>query len=108
MMQVAIARELPPRLELDCLKALWILGEASVRDVQQLLEAERPLAYTTVMTILDRLSRRGCVARRKDGRSYLYAPILTRDNVLRIAVRELVDRYFDGCEDSLRTYLSVP
>jgi predicted transcriptional regulator len=58
------------------------------------------------MTILDRLARRGCVARHKHGRSYVYAPILTRDAVRRLAVRDLVERYFDGSEDCLRLYLA--
>ena len=45
MAHPAAAREVPPRLELDCLKALWTLGEANVRQVQEALMPERVLAY---------------------------------------------------------------
>ncbi|HYP07341.1 MAG TPA: BlaI/MecI/CopY family transcriptional regulator [Bryobacteraceae bacterium] len=96
-------RELPPRLELECLKALWELGEANVRDVQAALC--RPLAYTTVMTVLDRLARRGCVERRKAGRGFIYSALLTRDSVRRLALEDLIDCFFDGSEESLRHYL---
>jgi predicted transcriptional regulator len=98
-------RELPPRLELECLKALWDLGEANVRDVQNLLL--RPLAYTTVMTVLDRLARRGCVERRKVGRGFVYSPVLDRDGARRLALEDLVECLFNGSEESLRNYLQA-
>src|SRR5947209_19198592 len=101
----AAHHELPPRLELDCLKVLWTLGEASVRGIQAEVSKSRPLAYTTVMTIMERLTRRGCVRRRKAGRSFVYTAVLSRDAVRRIAVQELVEHVFDGCETSLRAFL---
>jgi BlaI family penicillinase repressor len=99
-------REIPPPLELECLKALWSIGEGNVRDVRQALSGNRDLAYTTVMTVLDRLVRRGNVARRKVGRSFVYAPILTRDAVRRLALRELIDSFFNASENELLAYLT--
>jgi BlaI family penicillinase repressor len=99
------SKEIPPPLELQCLKALWILGEANVKEVRQMLLPTRKLAYTTVMTVLDRLARRGGVNRRKVGRSFLYTPVLTRDNLRRAAVKELVEGFFDGSHDTLIEYL---
>lgn len=52
------AREIPPPLELQCLCALWTLGEANVQAVRDHLAPSKPLAYTTVMTMLDRLTRK--------------------------------------------------
>jgi BlaI family transcriptional regulator, penicillinase repressor len=98
-------RELPPRLELECLKALWTLGEANVRDVQSALD--RPLAYTTVMTVLDRLTRRRCVERKKVGRGFMYSAVLSRDSVRRVALDDLIHCFFDGSEESLRHYLQT-
>jgi predicted transcriptional regulator len=100
-------REIPPPLELECLKALWSIGEGNVRDVRQALSSNRDLAYTTVMTVLDRLVHRGNVARRKVGRSFVYAPILTRDAVRRLALRELIDSFFNASENELLTYLGT-
>ena len=99
------ARDVPPPLELLCLRALWTLGEGNVKAVQQMVAESRPLAYTTIMTVLDRLVRKGMLARRKVGRSFVYAPQSTRDDARRAALRELVDGYFDGSEEELKQFL---
>lgn len=97
--------ELPPPLEMECLKVLWYLGRGSVRDVQRHFTAQRPLAYTTVMTVMDRLARRGCVRRERSGRSFVYTPVVSRGDVQRVAVQDLVESLFDGSRDSLRQFL---
>jgi predicted transcriptional regulator len=104
-MRKGASREIPPPLELECLKALWTLGEGNVRQVRQVLVPSRNLAYTTVMTVLDRLARKGAVTRRKTGRSFLYCPVLSREALRRLAVRELVDSFFGGSEEELIAYL---
>lgn len=98
--------DMPPPLELECLKALWGIGEGTVSDVRHALVGHRDLAYTTVMTVLDRLEKRGGVSRRKRGRSFVYVPKLSREALRRSAVKELVDRFFDGSEEALASYLN--
>jgi len=98
-------REVPPPLELLCLRALWSMGEGNVRAVQQVVAQSRPLAYTTIMTVLDRLVRKGMLARRKVGRSFTYSPQATLETARRAAVRELVEGYFDGSEEELIRFL---
>jgi predicted transcriptional regulator len=100
------AREVPPPLELECLSALWSLGEGNVQAVRALLVAKRALAYTTVMTMLDRLVRKQVVTRRKVGRSFVYTPAVTREEIRRRAVRELADSLFDGSRQALTDYLT--
>lgn len=104
-MEAGSAPAIPPPLELECLKALWSLGEGNVRQVRQELSNTRPLAYTTVMTVLDRLARKGVISRRKAGRAFLYAPQVSREALRRVAVRQLVDSFFDGNQDALNTWL---
>ena len=99
------SREIPPPLELECLKVLWTLGEGNVKDVREVLTRSRNLAYTTVMTVLDRLERRGGVERRKVGRSFVYSPLLSREVLRKLAVAQLVDGFFDGDEEALVAYL---
>jgi predicted transcriptional regulator len=88
-----------------CLKALWSLGEGSVNDVRRIVSINKPLAYTTVMTLLDRLARKNVVARRKVGRAFLYAPQVSQDSVRRMAFREFLESYFDGSADGLIEFL---
>lgn len=98
-------RDIPPPLELECLKTLWALGEANVKEVREMLAPRRPLAYTTVMTVLERLVKKGGVTRRKVGRSFVYFPVLSREHLRRLAVKELLDSFFDGSSDALMHYL---
>jgi predicted transcriptional regulator len=64
------------KLEIMVIEVLWAIGDASVHDVARQLE--RPLAYTTVMTTLDRLFKKGVLKRRKSERAFRYAPRFTR------------------------------
>lgn len=99
-------RELPPPLEMACLNALWELGEGNVEEVRVCVSRARPLAYTTVLTLLDRLSRRGAVSRRKEGRGFRYQPAIERDKLRRLALSQFLDHHFNGSVDSLRDFLN--
>jgi BlaI family penicillinase repressor len=105
MRRPAPQRDMPPPLELECLKALWGIGEGTVRDVRDVMVGNRNLAYTTVMTVLDRLEKRGGVSRKKQGRSFVYVPKLSREELRKFAVKEVVDRFFDGSVEALARFL---
>jgi len=93
-------------LELECLSVLWPLGEGTVRDIHRALAASRPRAYTTVMTIMDRLEQKGIVARRKVGRAFLYLPKLSAEEARLNAVEKIVDGFFNGSPEALVAHLS--
>jgi len=94
-----------PRLELEVMKVLWRRGPSRVGAVREDLMPERPLAYTTVMTLLDRLEKKGAVTREKRGRSYVYEPVLSREVVLDHAVDRLVKDFFGDSRERLAAYL---
>ena len=98
-------REIPPPLELDCLRVLWSLGDGNASRVRAALAGERTLAYTTVLTLLERLTKRGLLIRRKAGRSFIYTPMRGREAMRQVAVREIVALYFDGERESLLAWL---
>lgn len=93
-------------LELDCMNTLWPLGEGTVRQIQQGLAAFRPRAYTTIMTIMDRLARKGVVTRRKVGRAYLYRPNLSAEEARMHAVEQVVEGFFEGSSEALAAHLT--
>ena len=99
---------MPPPLEMMCLNALWEIQEGNVEDVRKVVSQSRPLAYTTVLTLLDRLARRGAVSRRKEGRGFRYRPTVARDKLRRLALRQFLEYHFDGSEASLRIFLEQP
>jgi predicted transcriptional regulator len=99
---------LPPPLEMACLGVIWTLQEATVRDVASALAERQQFAYTTVMTLLDRLVRRGHLERRKVGRRFVYTPAKDPAELREIAIAEFVRDYFGGSRDALRLWLDAP
>lgn len=81
-------------LEVSVMGILWAGGECSVREVVDQLD--RPLAYTTVMTTLDRLYKKGFLDRRKAERAFLYSPRLPRRDWEREMAGDLVRGFFAG------------
>jgi predicted transcriptional regulator len=91
-------------LEEGVMEVLWTRGESSVRDVTAALA--RPLAYTTVMTTLDRLFKKTLLRRRKVERAFLYSPRLSREEWRRDMAGGLVASFLDGPEHSRDLLLS--
>ena len=83
-------------LQLRIIQVLWDRGEATVSEVREALAGERPLAYTTVATMLSKMEQNGQVAHRSVGRVNVYRPLLAREEVSRSMVRDLAARLFDG------------
>ncbi|ACY16807.1 BlaI/MecI/CopY family transcriptional regulator [Haliangium ochraceum] len=79
-------------LEADIMEVVWAQGwqEFAVADVQRVLEREREIAYTTVMTTLGRLHDKGLLDRVRDGRRYLYRPRMSRAAFTETMARELL------------------
>lgn len=105
---MAREKELPPPLEMGCLNALWKLGEGNVEEVRAIVSGGKPLAYTTVLTLLERLAKRGAVARRKEGRGFRYHATAVRDKLRGIALQNLLDTHFDSDPAALLQFLTEP
>ena len=95
-----------PELELEVMKVLWRRGTATVADVHSEFQPRRPLAYTTVMTVLERLTRKQATVRKKEGRGYRYTPILTREAACELAVDRLLRDFFSDSPERLAAYLT--
>jgi len=94
----ALQRILLGRLEIGVMEILWQRGESSVRDVIEKLA--RPLAYTTVMTTLDRLYKKDMLERRKSERAFVYSPRLSRQEWERERAGHLVAGFLAGPQPS--------
>jgi BlaI family penicillinase repressor len=92
-------------LELDCMNTLWPIGEGTVREIRDRLAARRPRAYTTIMTIMDRLARKGIVERVKAGRAYVYRPRLTVEDARAQALGQVLENFFGGSKEALLAQL---
>jgi predicted transcriptional regulator len=92
-------------LELDCMKTLWPVGEATVREIRERLAPRLPRAYTTIMTIMDRLARKGVVERHKTGRAYVYRAVLGAEDARAQALRQVIENFFEGSKEALLAQL---
>lgn len=88
-------------LELACMNTLWPLGEATVREIRDRLAERRARAYTTIMTIMDRLARKGIVERRKAGRKYVYRPKLSAEEARAHALEQVLENFFGGSKEHM-------
>jgi len=91
-------------LELDIMKAVWERPPITVRDVQEAIRPARKLAYTTVMTIMDRLFHKGCLTRTLQSRTHYYKPAIDYTEVRDEAVDTLIKSFF-GSKEKLKEFL---
>lgn len=75
-------------LEKAVMERMWDGGECAVRDLHA--EYNGKLAYTTLMTTVDRLHKKGLLDRRKDGKAFIYKPVLSREELDRGIARDLI------------------
>jgi predicted transcriptional regulator len=104
-----MARRLPAlgAQELAIMKVVWRRKDASVRDVYETLRERRPVAYTTVMTMMGTLEGKGYLKKALDGRAYRYRPAVPERRVVTAMVREFVERVFDGSAGPLLAHLAA-
>ena len=91
--------------ELEIMKVVWARGPSTVRDVYEALLEERKIAYTTVMTMMNVLEKKGHLRKKAEGRSFLYQTTRSRQQVVGTMVREFVDRVFGGSAEPLLVHL---
>lgn len=91
------------RLEIDILNALWSLTEAnedndvSIQDVVDYLNSKgTERAYTTIKTVMDRLTAKSVLVRYKSGKKFYYKATMSKSEMTMEAVKTLSDNFFDG------------
>jgi predicted transcriptional regulator len=91
---------IPTDRELEALKVLWDQQQATVREVWRVLSAaDRDLAYTTVLSLMQVMEQKGLVGHRAEGKAYIYFPRVERKNVFRRLASGFLERVFDGAVD---------
>jgi predicted transcriptional regulator len=92
-------------LELDIMKAVWSNSPISVRSVQEAIRPRRKLAYTTVMTIMDRLYHKGFLTRKLEARTHYYESAIEYTMVRDEALDSLIRSFF-GSKEHLQDFLN--
>jgi predicted transcriptional regulator len=99
-----MARSKSPTLteaELRLMEIVWNLGEATVNDVLSKLPKSKALAYNTVLTTLRILERKGYLAHEKEGRAFVYRPLVDQRRARRNALKYVMSRFFENSPELL-------
>lgn len=99
-----MARKKSPNLtegELRLMKVLWEKGAGTVGDVAASLTDDLPLAYSTVLTTLRILEGKGYLRHTKNGRAFVYEPVIAQEEASRTALGYLINRFFGGSRELL-------
>ena len=91
--------------ELEIMKVVWRLEQATVRDVYEDMLKHRKIAYTTVMTMMKILETKGYLHKSQDDKAHLYSPTKPKQQVIQGMVREFIDRVFNGSAEPLLAHL---
>jgi predicted transcriptional regulator len=92
-------------LELDIMKVIWLRHPINVKDVQEAIRPERPLAYTTVMTVMHRLYLKGFLDRKLQAKAHYYEPRVDFSDVRDAAVSGVIRHFFRGSRDEFLQFL---
>jgi predicted transcriptional regulator len=87
--------------ELRLMDVLWERGQATVSEVVEGLPSDVPLAYSTVLTTLRILETKGYLQHTKDGRAFIYRPVVDREQARESAVKHLLGRFFENSPELL-------
>ncbi|MCS5609590.1 MAG: BlaI/MecI/CopY family transcriptional regulator [Candidatus Poribacteria bacterium] len=87
------------RLDLEIMKVIWELGQATVSEVLDTIN--RKLAYTTVATTMKHLEQKGFLTYTVDGRTFVYQPLIQEAEVSQSMLSDLLERFFDNSVERL-------
>ena len=87
------------RLDLEIMKVIWQLGQATVSEVLDTIN--RKLAYTTVATTMKHLEQKGFLTYTVDGRTFVYQPLIQEAEVSQSMLSDLLERFFDNSVERL-------
>lgn len=90
------SRSLLTEGELEIMQVIWDLKQCTVRQVYEALRERRPVAYTTVMTMMKILEEKGHLMKNSDGRAHVYRPSQPKRKVIASLVADFVARVFQG------------
>jgi BlaI family transcriptional regulator, penicillinase repressor len=83
-------------LQKAVMEVVWARGEVTVQQVRDGLDREPPPVYTTVLSVMQKLEKAGWLTHRAEGRSYIYAPMRSREEAGATSLRSFIDRVFRG------------
>lgn len=93
------------RIQLKIMQVLWQHGQANARQITDALSREKPIAHSTVQTLLRKLEAKGAVGHEVHDRTFVFKPLIDSRSVTRSATQDLIERLFGGSASGLVAHL---
>jgi BlaI family penicillinase repressor len=93
------------RVQMRIMQCLWSQGRANARKITTLLNADEPIAHSTVQTLLRQLEEKNVVAHDSEDRTFVFYPLVRERDYKKGATQELIGRFFDGSPSELFAFL---
>jgi len=91
--------------EQQIMQILWDKGEATVKEITEILSEEKDTAYTTIQTMCKIIAEKGYAEFRKEGRAFIYSPKMTQSEARQGALKAVLNRFFGGSPEVLAQHL---
>ena len=78
-------------LERDIIEILWNRGESSIKDILEAFPFDRNISYSTIITVTNRMAKKGLLKKRKVGKAYFYSPIYSREQFFEVISKKVVE-----------------
>ncbi len=88
------------KLELEVMEIVWDLGHCSIREITDQISKSKPLAYTTIATIVTRLTEKGALKKKGEGFSITYSPTLTKDDMSKTVAQSFLTKFIQSFGDA--------
>ena len=95
----------PTPAELEVLRVIWESGPCTVRDALTMLNKQRPRAYTSVMSLMNVMTKKGLLSQKARGRAFVYSARLSQEKTRSSMLKDLLMRGFDGSASVLVSHL---
>jgi BlaI family penicillinase repressor len=93
------------KVQIQIMQVLWMRGRATAREITEELSRTKPIAHSTVQTLLRKLEAKGAVAHDVEDRTFVFRPLYQQSEVTQTATRDLLSRVFNGSVYGLVAHL---
>ena len=93
------------KVQLRIMRVLWKKGRVNAREITDEMNKMEPIAHSTVQTLLRKLEEKGAADHEVENRTFIFYPTVQAESVIRFALRDFLDRIFDGSPAGMVSYL---
>lgn len=93
------------KVQFRIMRVLWEKGRVNAREITEAMNQIEPIAHSTVQTLLRKLEEKGAAAHDVENRTFIFYPLVEKESVTRFALREFIDRIFNGSPVGMVSYL---